>query len=860
MRQFSFGRRGQKKNKVSLGRRAFDAIARVFGLHPDVSGLISNSVKLANPRQAALPVENLPMASRVFANGLWNFSFYQFYPAFSGPYWVHRQYDLRDPAFIPRAGSMLSVNLTHRNWMGVRSPEGEDFGIVDPAGSLSPVVGYYSLEFGLRIGDRIFLAPRGDFEIEQKLLRQGPIPRTIFRLKNEFGDFQADWTVAGSSENAEITHSQIRYSFNSRTDEPAHIVIGVRPFHVEGAALLHRIEYEPNHRGAGGTGGVIAVNGQREIHFLDSPERIHMSNLQTGDAYFTGQAWIDAYCDLGVATAALHFPLAESRGKRVKGEVVFFARTYEREFDSRNDQVLLNNMLSNAERRSRGMRTRRPPRTKYVFEETKVRRLKNLESETIFDPRRRLQLKSSVVTGGIDRSRRRWRQLLERGAVFRCARETWNEAARAMKGHVLSLQTGDMVTPGVFTYRLFWFRDAAYMVSALANWNFLEEAGRVVRSYPGRIDRNGFFRSQEGEWDSNGQAIWTLAHFADLSGDAGFLREVFSLMTHGCEWIVHKRSEGFGGKLMPAGWSAEHLGPADYYYWDNFWSLAGLRDTAAAARRLGNESAALRFQREYETYRMDLLTYAQADLQRMGALPAGPGGRGVDGGMIGNPALLYPLELDLLSPEELRATLDVIHANFFPEGLFFQPIIHSGYNIYLSLHVAQGYLRLGDVRRAREILKKVIKTRRPLWTYPEAVHPRTGGGCMGDGFHGWAFAELLMMLRELTLRRVGDTLHIFPGLRERELYGADLEFGPFPVSGGFRARIRGRLEASKGELEIELPGVHTANDLSYVDVHLSALKKKPGKIRVEGARLAESPSGIARLMQPGDRLRLSYGG
>ena len=35
--------------------------------------------------------------------------------------------------------------------------------------------------------------------------------------------------------------------------------------------------------------------------------------------------------------------------------------------------------------------------------------------------------------------------------------------------------------------------------------------------------------------------------------------------------------------LLPAGFSAEHLGPNDFYYWDDFWSIAGLQAAAKFA-------------------------------------------------------------------------------------------------------------------------------------------------------------------------------------------------------------------------------------------------------------------------------------
>lgn len=54
------------------------------------------------------------------------------------------------------------------------------------------------------------------------------------------------------------------------------------------------------------------------------------------------------------------------------------------------------------------------------------------------------------------------------------------------------------------------------------------------------------------------------------------------MLFEGIEWIdttrlkkiEYKKKNIYG--LLPQGLSAEHLGLADYYYWDNFWSLAGI--------------------------------------------------------------------------------------------------------------------------------------------------------------------------------------------------------------------------------------------------------------------------------------------
>ncbi|MCB1166941.1 MAG: hypothetical protein KDK33_12345, partial [Leptospiraceae bacterium] len=104
--------------KSTILRRGLTSLASFMGLHPDVSRLISGGFRLTNPSSALFPAENLPLASRVIASGMWNYCFFQFYRNFAGPYWVERQYNPQDPSFIPRAGSMLSLNLTHRNWLG----------------------------------------------------------------------------------------------------------------------------------------------------------------------------------------------------------------------------------------------------------------------------------------------------------------------------------------------------------------------------------------------------------------------------------------------------------------------------------------------------------------------------------------------------------------------------------------------------------------------------------------------------------------------------------------------------------------------------------------------------------------------
>ena len=223
-------------------------------------------------------------------------------------------------------------------------------------------------------------------------------------------------------------------------------------------------------------------------------------------------------------------------------------------------------------------------------------------------------------------------------------------------------------------------------------------------------------------------------------------------MQAGVRWIegklVHQPDEPLFDGLMPRGLSAEHLGLADVYYWDSFWSLAGVEAFERVCSILGRE-------RE-RTHAHGLAMRIRASLERsLGAamgqqqtsvIPPGPV-RGVDAGIIGSTVAWYPLQL--LPPDDPRmlATVREILGTMFRDGMFYQPFVHSGLNAYLTLHVAEGLLYAGDTEGAWKILEDVARHASPTFTYPEAIHPRTGGGCMGDGHHAWAAAEVVLAVR-----------------------------------------------------------------------------------------------------------------
>jgi hypothetical protein len=346
---------------------------------------------------------------------------------------------------------------------------------------------------------------------------------------------------------------------------------------------------------------------------------------------------------------------------------------------------------------------------------------------------------------------------------------------------LIHLSAGDVV-PGPYTYNRFWFRDACFMLNALLTIGLKERCRRHLDSFADRQTSTGFFHSQDGEWDSNGQVLWLLNRFRLLAGDL-FNPDWLDLMRRGVGWIAKKRKRGSADQrtrgLLPPGFSAEHFGPNDYYYWDDFWALAGLQaaaDTMSACRR-SREAAAIGM--EAASMRTDLMR--SITLVTTGnptpAIPISPNRR-LDSGAIGCLVADYPLHLLPAADQQMMATADYLYANCLQNGCFFQDMIHSGINIYMTLELAQVYLRAGD-ERFRPLLEAAASLASPTGQWPEAIHPLTGGGCMGDGQHGWAAAEWLMLLRNLFIMEENQSLIIGRGVLPHWLEsGQPVSYGP----------------------------------------------------------------------------------
>jgi hypothetical protein len=390
----------------------------------------------------------------------------------------------------------------------------------------------------------------------------------------------------------------------------------------------------------------------------------------------------------------------------------------------------------------------------------------------------------------------------------------------------LVLLSADEIVPGPYTYRRFWFRDACLMMNALLAIGLAPRCQRAIERFPDRQLRNGYFRSQEGEWDSNGQVLWIIDRYESLTGQP--LVSLRAAVEAAVAWIDRKRMKMAGNSLhdglLPAGFSAEHLGPNDHYYWDDFWAEAGLRAAERIFNRAGRAQDAAKARRLADDVRraIERSIERSAAARSVAGIPASPYRR-MDAGAVGSLVADYPLQLYPPGAPRIMRTVDSLIANYFHKGGFFQDIIHSGINAYLTLDIAETLLRAGDPR-FRELIETVARLASPTGQWPEAIHPQTLGGCMGDGQHGWAAAEWIMMMRNCFVREESDRLIVGSGLFDQWFDSDDdLCFGPTLTPWG---AVSVRIERTRTEPMLRIEGAWR-NEPPRIDVAISGYPAIP---------------------------------
>jgi hypothetical protein len=710
-----------------VGLRAFllrQAMGRLR-ITDDIVRHLSTFQRLGETVEVQLPTELLPVGARTVFRAVRTRAAAQLGVDWVWPYWLERQLDRGSPAFVPRGHLPVTTNMTARNWTGVSPPHSLHKAIVDPRGLVTPWFDGWSLDWWVKAGDHWYLPSRTS-EVRQRLAECTPVVETVLPVHG--GEAVQQVYATGGPEPVVVVEVA------NGTAGPVTLALGVRPYNPEGLAIIERIESHDL---------TVTLDGRPALLLPHRPAAMAASNFLEGDSATAVMAGKTSQtlprllrCDAGLGQAAFLFPLEPGEHLRVAAPLVPKHRT-----------------------RRRGLVRRRADRI--------------------------LSLPSTLPSA--EEVVGEWQAVTDREMRLRLPPGRLADAVEANRRYLLVFHDGEDVTPGPFTYHRFWFRDAAYLLAAMDRYGFHSEVEEVLGSYPRRQHLDGFFFSQRQEWDSNGSALWALAEHWRMTRHTSCIDA--PSIVKAVRWIERKRNTkrrkdpSLKG-LMPASISAEHLGPFDYFYWDDFWSLRGLVDGALLLRLCGRHEEAVQAEAWAESLRADLAASMALVARRLGTdvVPAGPRRR-IDAAVIGSLVACWPLDLVPATDPGIAATAEAIRERFCTGPAFFQAISHTGFGTYLTLQLAEVELAAGD-RRALTRLQWLLDVATSTFTWPEAIHPRLGDGCMGDGHHGWAAADFLTLVRNLLVREVAPGELALCSMLPEGWLGEDIEVQQAPTHAG----------------------------------------------------------------------------
>ncbi|MCA9213250.1 MAG: hypothetical protein KDB27_09305, partial [Planctomycetales bacterium] len=610
-------------------------IARARGFVDPIS-VLSRLHKFAEPSEIMAPLELLRAGVVFHARGLMNSSAIQHNLDWIWPYWVEKQFDPHDASFLPRAFSITHVNLTHRNWTAVGLPGFDHFPIVDPRGLLTPYWDGWSIDGWLISEDGHRLIPARQRSVDQRLECDNGL--SVSTHCEALGMKLTSQVFVDDRDNE--SDVDCRQEWSARSDNGGWLAISARPYNPEGVSFIHDIEMTQDH-----VGWQIGKHGF--VRFSDEIERHAVSDYRSGDVssgdLSNGHSAI--HCEVGMATAMALFRLTPNQERRV-----FLAIPI-------HDDTAHSHWL------------RRPHKTPRAMPSS---------------PRPTSRPRLSTE--------RRWNRAIEYCAKLAIPSEEFEFLFDAAV-RTLALHMPGEIYPGPYTYKRFWIRDAAFIMNAALCVGLTDASRNALPHLLSRQRRNGYFQSQEGEWDAKGQALWTLNRFRQLTGESP-RKQWKKVIVDAVKWLDKKRlkpsdirrgAAEFAVGLLPAGFSAEHLGPNDYYYWDDYWAVAGLHAGAEMLELLEDPFNSGRCHRIAEEMSIAISESLKktAHIRKSTAIPAAPHRR-MDAGAIGSVVASYPLQLVAPDDEMMQGTLDFLEDKCFFEGGFFQDMIHSGINPYLT--------------------------------------------------------------------------------------------------------------------------------------------------------------------------------
>jgi hypothetical protein len=348
--------------------------------------------------------------------------------------------------------------------------------------------------------------------------------------------------------------------------------------------------------------------------------------------------------------------------------------------------------------------------------------------------------------------------------------------------------------------------DTAEVCLALDAHGLHAEAERLLLGFADRQGLDGSFAGESARVDAPGAWLHAVGHHVRLTGDPTLAEALVGPVAKAAHLLRRRlarrvrRLDGTPG-LYPAGAGPSWLAVGtDSTYHDALWARRGLLDAAFVLAVADQPEAAA----EPRALAAELTATLVAELATQDRPGAGP----TDGSSFGALATVVALTATSGGPDATPTVLHqaleqaLAHAPDLVRGAVWHEVGFAGLSPRLTAWLGSARTSLGrpDVD---EPLRWLLDRGAPLSTWPELVHPRSGGGCGGEGHHAASTAAVLQLARRLLVQEAGDGISVLPAVPDSWL-GQSIEAHDVPTSYGrlsFALRWHGDRPALLWELE-----------------------------------------------------------
>lgn len=365
--------------------------------------------------------------------------------------------------------------------------------------------------------------------------------------------------------------------------------------------------------------------------------------------------------------------------------------------------------------------------------------------------------------------------------------DTW----KANLAYILINRDNSGIQPGSRSYERSWIRDGSLTSSALLKSGIVEEVKDFIEWYaPYQFDNGKVpcvvdFRGPDPvpEHDSHGELIYLIREYFNFTNDTAFLRSMNGHVLRAVDYIAAITAErstdhfrngndsirAYYG-LVPESISHEGYSAKPMHsYWDNFFTMKGLKDAAEIQRILGEEGHQLRIAALRDTFRVNL--YNSIDLaMKVRGIDYIPGCVELgDFDATSTTIALTPCnELNNLPRPEVYNTFDKYYEYFRDRRDGRREWVN--YTPYENRLIGS-FILLDQPDRAHELIDFFLGDRRPQgWHHWAEVvwNDDRRPGFIGDMPHTWVGSDFINAVRSMFVyeNEYDRTLVLGAGLRQ----------------------------------------------------------------------------------------------